>query len=169
MKFLKKESANEGICEMWMDSNMKLNRVFLVQISIKYEIDNDRAWSHESITYCYCGRRTCRYCSVRFDDVLCIQTKVNWPCLSKRNWYISSFFRFQSLWSSPVKSNTISDDENSSEVHVKHRKMPLSFPVDHHSDTISWNSESSEHHDQMTVLVNLIHMKSFYLKILLFV
>ncbi|CAF1390126.1 unnamed protein product [Adineta ricciae] len=60
--------------------------------------------------------------------------------------------RFQSLWSSSVKSNTIDDDENSSEVHVRHRKLPLPFPVDHHSDTISWNSESSEHHDQMTVL-----------------
>lgn len=54
------------------------------------------------------------------------------------------------LWSTSVKSN----DENSFETHVE-KKSSLLFPIDLHSDTISWNSESSDNHNKIVSLVKI--------------
>ncbi|UJR09348.1 hypothetical protein I4U23_013591 [Adineta vaga] len=60
--------------------------------------------------------------------------------------------KFHSLQNSSVKSNTVIDDGNSSTSHIKPKKSSLLSPIDHHSDTISWNSELSDHHDRIVVL-----------------
>jgi hypothetical protein len=65
------------------------------------------------------------------------------------------FFRFRILWSSSVKSNTIIEDGNSFESGLK-KKSSLLYPIDHHSDTISWNSESSDNHHRIVSLVNIL-------------
>jgi hypothetical protein len=66
-----------------------------------------------------------------------------------------SFLRFRNPWSSSVKSNTVTDDENSFESHVK-KKSSLLFPIDHHCDTISWNSDSLDNHNKIVTLVKFL-------------
>ena len=62
------------------------------------------------------------------------------------------FLRFRMLWSTSVKS----DDENSFETHVK-KKSSVLLPIDLHSDTISWNSESSDNHNKIVSLVKFLY------------
>ncbi|CAF1334455.1 unnamed protein product [Adineta steineri] len=61
--------------------------------------------------------------------------------------------KFRNLWSSPsFKSHTIADDENSFDIHIKNQTTSFVSPTEHHSDTISWNSETSDNHNQTVVL-----------------
>ncbi|CAF4475697.1 unnamed protein product, partial [Rotaria sp. Silwood2] len=59
--------------------------------------------------------------------------------------------KFKTFWSTSFKSNSFTDDKNSFESHIK-KKSSILFPIDHHSDTISWKSNSSDNHHQIVPL-----------------
>ncbi|CAF1190004.1 unnamed protein product [Rotaria sp. Silwood1] len=62
--------------------------------------------------------------------------------------YYSYKRKFKSFWST---SNSFIDDKNNFQSQIK-KKSSILFPIDYHSDTISWKTNSSNNHHQIVPL-----------------